>query len=503
MAGEKCPPGAVEPCFRTILKNGPGGGQVETRNLAIVKTDIAKDGVVLQTLEQGQTHDQSGGIGTLTYPTCLTVACGSAAWNTTTLSYTNGALTGVQRFADAISYTAAGAVAKVDHATPVTDTYTPDETGVRPKSITFEGYTTCTAPAIASGSPADQSIHPGEQATLTVSVTGASGYQWYEGDGTKIPGATGSGYTTPVLSTAKSYYVEAYNDCSTVQSRVATVNVCPALAITSGSPADQSIAPEEQAVLTVSAQGATAYQWYEGNGTPVSGQTSASFTTPPLTATKTYYVVASNACESLTSRTATVTVRPLAAPTGLIATAISTSAVAVSWNASADADHYVLERQSLGSGFLPVLNVYGTSVTNSSLPGNTSYVYRVRAVSPSGAVSSPPSTIDLATTMTFAPLVAGETAVALAHFEELLGAVNAVRGANGSPATSWSAILRPGVPVPAVGVSVYGSHLESLRSAMNAARTTLGLGALTYTDPSLPGVLLKVQHLTEIRGGVE
>jgi hypothetical protein len=197
----------------------------------------------------------------------------------------------------------------------------------------------------------------------------------------------------------------------------------------------------------VSASGASSYQWYEGSGTIIGGQTSASFTTPSLTITKTYYVKASNACGTVTSRTATVTVRTLPPPTELVATANGTSSVSISWNASTDAHHYVLDRKSNGSGFLPIQSVYdATSVTNSGLVANQTYVYRVRAVSPAELVSSPPSNADLATTMVFTPLVAGQTKVTAAHFEELLSAVNAVRAANGTPMSTWSSILPAGVP---------------------------------------------------------
>jgi YD repeat-containing protein len=465
-------------------------------------TEIRKDGVLLQKLTQTQAYDSGGNLGTINYPTCLTVSCGAAAWNTSTSTFTNGFLTGVTGFADSISYAASGTVSKVDHAGPVTDTYTPDDTGVRPKSIQFQGQTTCAEPTITANTPPDQSITPGATADLTVLATGASGFQWYEGNGTRIDGQTGSTYTTPPVTGVKTYYVEAYNDCKTVRSRTVTVNACPQLSITAG-PQDQSIAPEHTATLSVSANGATSFQWYEGNGTIISGQTSSSFTTPSLTSTSTYYVKAINSCGSVQSQTATVTVRSLPHPTGLAATALGATSVFISWDASADADHYVVDRRSNGSGYLEVLHVNGTSATNSGLTANRSYTYRVRAVSTNELVTSTPSNVDLATTIVFTPLVAGVTEVEASHMEELLSAVNAVRSVNGTGPTTWSAILPAGVPAPAVSGDVLAQHILSLRTAMNSARTALGFPALSYTDPTLTDVEIRVIHQTEIRGGVE
>jgi len=231
--------------------------------------------------------------------------------------------------------------------------------------------------------------------------------------------------------------------------------------------------------------------------------TSVSFTTPSLTSTKAYYVKASNDCGTVTSRTATVTVRSLPPPTGLVATANGTSSVTISWNESTDAHHYVLERKSNGSGFGPIQSVYGKSVTNSGLDANQTYVYRVRAVSSGEAVSSDPSNADLATTMVFSPLVAGQTKITAAHFEELLSAVNAVRAAKGTPFATWSSILPGGVPAPAIGVRIDRQHLLSLRSAMNSARAALGFAGLSYSDPTLSDVPITVVQQTEIRGGVQ
>jgi Ig-like domain CHU_C associated len=359
----------------------------------------------------------------------------------------------------------------------------------------------CPKPAITA-QPMDQSIVSGQTATLTVTATEATSYQWFNANG-PIAGKTASTFTTPSLTATAIYQVRAINSCGSVISRVVTVEVCPsAPSITGNTPQDQTIASGQTATLTVTATGAQSYQWYEG-ATPISGQTAASFTTPVLTATRAYSVRVSNGCSSVTSRTATITVLNLAAPTGLSAIANGTSSISVSWGASTGAHHYILERKSNGSAFTVLQAVAGTSFLDSGVVANRTYVYRVRAVSSSETASSSPSNMDMATTMVFSPLTAEVTPVVAAQFEELLAAVNAVRAASGTPPATWSAILPAGVPAPAPGAWIQADHILSLRAAMNGARGNLGFPGLSYTDPTLAGGLIRIVHQIELRGGVQ
>ncbi|HUL73870.1 MAG TPA: hypothetical protein VLT86_12250 [Vicinamibacterales bacterium] len=86
-------------------------------------------------------------------------------------------------------------------------------------------------------------------------------------------------------------------------------------------PQSQSVAYGASATLSVAAtgSGALSYQWYVGaSGTttaPIQGATAASYSTPGLTATTSYWVRVSDSRSQADSVTATVTVSQVVAPT--------------------------------------------------------------------------------------------------------------------------------------------------------------------------------------------
>ncbi|RYE22827.1 MAG: hypothetical protein EOP51_12275, partial [Sphingobacteriales bacterium] len=156
------------------------------------------------------------------------------------------------------------------------------------------------------------SICSGNTITLNATPNGGTALTWYSAavGGTVL--ANGNTYTTPALTTTTTYYIEISKaGCANTERIPVTVNVTPVLAV----PA--IVAP------TASCQGATTtlsvsnpdptvtYQWFETatNGTVIF--TGTSFTTPSLTANKTYYVEASQSgCVSATRAAVTVTVNP-------------------------------------------------------------------------------------------------------------------------------------------------------------------------------------------------
>jgi uncharacterized protein (TIGR03437 family) len=146
--------------------------------------------------------------------------------------------------------------------------------------------------------------------TTLANCTGAPTYEWNFGDGT--PNST--------LPNPKHTYAQArsYNWSLTVKgpsgtmcNKMGTIAVrtsCLAPVITT-QPQSRVITSGGTVKLEVTANGTApfTYQWYEGNkgdtSKPVAGATAASFTTPPLTSSKSYWVRVSSACGSVNSNT--------------------------------------------------------------------------------------------------------------------------------------------------------------------------------------------------------
>jgi hypothetical protein len=118
----------------------------------------------------------------------------------------------------------------------------------------FTVQTSC--PAIIKTVTGGQNCGTGQITLAATASSGTTSYKWYTTltGGVPIPGATGSSYTTPSLSTTTPYYVTALNASCESQVRtevIATVNPTPTLTFT-------PTAPEvcgEDTVLTLTASG--------------------------------------------------------------------------------------------------------------------------------------------------------------------------------------------------------------------------------------------------------
>jgi len=240
----------------------------------------------------------------------------------------------------------------------------------------------------------------------------------------------------------------------------------------------------------------------------VSGQTSRTVlipivndATPETSETLSVALSAGSGAVLGTEDAATLTIidndNPIAAPTGVTATATSTIAVDVQWNVVGAADHYDVYRDS-GSGLAYAGTTATTSFSDSGLSPNKAYLYLVRAIGP-GAESSPDSAADLATTILFEdnPLVAGASPIRTVHVTQLRTAVNAARSLAGIGSFTFTDPSLTGLTIKAV-------HLTELRSALDTARSSLALSAANYTNVLTPGTsLVRALDVTEIRNGAQ
>jgi hypothetical protein len=171
---------------------------------------------------------------------------------------------------------------------------------------------TVVAAPVAPTAPG-KTICAGTSTTLTATAPGGT-YNWYAA---AVGGAslfTGATYTTPVLNTTTTYYVDATNATPCTGPRAAvvvTVNAVPVAPTAAG----VTICSGNTATLTATAPGPV-YDWFAASVGGASLFTGVSFTTPVLATTTTYYVQSTqSACTSVRTPVV-VTVTPLPTATG-------------------------------------------------------------------------------------------------------------------------------------------------------------------------------------------
>ena len=173
------------------------------------------------------------------------------------------------------------------------------------------------APSITS-QPVSQTVTSGQTATFSVSASGTAplSYQW-QLNGSAISGATGTSYTTPAETPSNNgarFSVIVSNSAGSATSSAAalTVNAATTAPSITTQPASQTITSGQTATFSVAASGTAplSYQW-QLNGSPISGATSATYTTPSETTSNNgaqFSVIVSNSAGNVTSNNATLTV---------------------------------------------------------------------------------------------------------------------------------------------------------------------------------------------------
>jgi YD repeat-containing protein len=367
------------------------------------------------------------------------------------------------------------------------------------------------SPVAITVQPAAQSSSP---VTLTVTATGCGtlSYQWYQISGASnvAVGTNAASYNTGTLSTTTTFWVKV-----TDSPNGTSVNSNNAV-VTAGSCTPQITDDlHDQAVdygggvsvhVTVSGCAGKTYHWYSGQAgdmsTPLFGgyfDGNANITNQQLNHGPIWVRVDGNNITPVNSRTAMISVRPVAANAAV--TPNTTNQITVSWQAFAH--HYLVKRCANGTCDVPFSWSSGTSFNDVNRNLNTTYVYSIASVDVYGTASAY-SNPDIATTMSFTPVVSGGV-INRTHINELLTAVNLVRAANGSPPITWSAILPGGVPEPpAAGqatTEVYAAHITSLRTQMDAALAALGIAVSPYTDPQTL-TFIKAVHFTDVQARI-
>ncbi len=273
------------------------------------------------------------------------------------------------------------------------------------------------APSITT-QPADVTLTAGQAASFSVVAAGAAplSYQWRR-NGTAIAGATAASYTTPVTAVADDgalFSVLVTNAVGNATSRNARLSVSPAPVAPSitTQPQAASVTAGQTASFSVAATGTAplTYQWRR-NGVPVTGATSASYTTAATTVADDgalISVVVTNIAGSAASADARLTVAP--AP---VAPTITTPPAAVTVQSGQTATFTVVAGGTAPLAYqwrrngTPIMGATGASYTTpATVDVDTGARFSVVVSNVAGSVTSAEATL----TVTPAPVVPTITA---------------------------------------------------------------------------------------------
>lgn len=193
----------------------------------------------------------------------------------------------------------------------------------------------------------------------------------------------------------------------------------------------------------------------------------------------------------------------LAPPLNVAAGTFSATRIDISWDAAANAHHYVVERATQLGNFIPLnTNVTTNSYTDNTVTNLNAYLYRVKSADAAGNVSTG-SNVDLATAITFEddpfPSPPTQTLVRAQHILQLRQAVNAVRHLTPNLEDfAWTpSSLIPGTTL------IKAKDIEDLRTALDQALVILNLPSGGYTDAELTGRFFQKLYITELRERVK
>jgi len=260
--------------------------------------------------------------------------------------------------------------------------------------------TECIKPTIAT-QPQGSSINSGATATLSVTPGGAGpfNYEWFIGSkgdqSNPAPNGSGQNFTTPPLTQPTSFWVLVFNACGTVQSDAATINingVCPLPSI-SNPPQNITLNIGQSPNVTLTINGATSMQWYQGQPGDTSHPLNGA-TTPTLpsdvtltTGLNTFWIQMMNSCGSSNSGAINITVTCiLSKPTISVPPVVqSGKSYTIAWSGGINfISKYELQEATdkLFTTNLQTFTVTGAAsrvMPGHTITADTRYYYRVRA----------------------------------------------------------------------------------------------------------------------------
>lgn len=242
------------------------------------------------------------------------------------------------------------------------------------------------APVITNNSA---TICQGLTATFTAQTVSGISVKWYAQATGGTPLYTGDTFTTPVLNANASFYAEAVNasSCPSAQRTQVNVTVNPAPNVPALSSTAITIKTGQTATISVTnAQPGVIYNWYTQPTGGAAVYTGITYTTPPLTATTTYYVegAGGNGCTSTSRAQVTVTVNTIPDIAVNPPTQAVNAGQTATFTASSSTPNATFNWYAAPSGGTPIFT--GPTFTTPAINNNTTYY--ADATNPTTGVTS-------------------------------------------------------------------------------------------------------------------
>lgn len=485
-------------------------------------------------------YDAMGNVDTVTYPTCEEGCPSSSTPNrSVTSAFRHGSPTSVGTYTTAggVTYHPNGALAGVQH-TDASGNHGPLWTQTiangmaRPHSISVTGY--CDDLRI-NVSPQPRTVYAGDAANLTVTATGATSYQWFEGTGDSsiaIAEQTSSTLTAPVTQNT-TFWVRVGNGSCTVDSDPALVTVqsCPQISATITAPPE--MVSSTTAVASVPAISGATYSWTVTNGAIVSGGTTRTLTfTAACSGTVSLSVTITTNCRTATP-SASVAIQPFQSMvTGSTTIAQGSSAEITAaltgvgpWNVTWSDG--VVQNGVASSPATRTVNPSGTTTytvtsvkdaANCSGSRSGSAVITVMPPAPSNVNAIAATATQVNVSWTFSGIkdsfdiyragikigssattsYVDNTASASTAYLYQVKAVKSGTASNLSAPDLAATIVFADDPIVPLVTEPAALHLTQLRDAANAVRAAAGLAPATFTDTITAGTSMRAVHIEEL-----
>ena len=226
--------------------------------------------------------------------------------------------------------------------------------------------------------------------TLILTATASNPVKWYSASTGGSAISTGNSFTTPVITSTKTYYAAAENVCASSRvPAIATINIIPAV------PVATSAARCSTGTVTLNATSSNSMEWYDAaiNGNLVA--TGNSFTTPILTSTTSYYILSNNGT-CISSRVPIVATISSTPPDPITSSSSRCGSGTVTITATATNPikwfNAPIGGIQVGSGSSFTTPVISTTATYYALADNVCFSNRISAVATINLIPSDPIT---------------------------------------------------------------------------------------------------------------